>query len=33
MVLINGSTLRRSLRKGLMSVQPFSKIVRGLKKL
>ncbi len=33
MVLINGGPLQRSLRKGLMSVQPFSKILRGLKKL
>jgi phthiodiolone/phenolphthiodiolone dimycocerosates ketoreductase len=32
-VLGNASLLQRSLRKGLMSVQPFSKIVRGLKKL
>ena len=32
-VLANVSLLQRSLRKGLMSVQPFSKIVRGLKKL
>jgi phthiodiolone/phenolphthiodiolone dimycocerosates ketoreductase len=33
MVLGNASLLQRSLRKVLMSVQPFSKIVRGLKKL
>ena len=33
MVLANVSILQRSLRKGLMSVQPFNKIVRGLKKL
>jgi phthiodiolone/phenolphthiodiolone dimycocerosates ketoreductase len=32
-VVINGGTLQRSLRKALTSVQPFSKIVRGLKKL
>ena len=33
MVLANASFMQRSLRKGLMSVQPFNKIVRGLKKL
>jgi phthiodiolone/phenolphthiodiolone dimycocerosates ketoreductase len=33
MVLTNGGPLQRSLRKGLLSVQPFSKIIRGLKKL
>jgi len=33
MVLINASFMQRSLRKGLTSVQPFNKIVRGLKKL
>jgi hypothetical protein len=33
MVLVNGGPLQRSLRKGLLSVQPFGKIVRGLKKL
>jgi phthiodiolone/phenolphthiodiolone dimycocerosates ketoreductase len=33
MVVVNVSFLQRSLRKGLMSVQPFNKIVRGLKKL
>jgi phthiodiolone/phenolphthiodiolone dimycocerosates ketoreductase len=33
MVLLNAGPLQRSLRKGLMSVQPFTKIVRGLKKL
>jgi phthiodiolone/phenolphthiodiolone dimycocerosates ketoreductase len=33
LVLINAGPLQRSLRKGLMSLQPFSKIVRGLKKL
>jgi phthiodiolone/phenolphthiodiolone dimycocerosates ketoreductase len=33
LVLANVSLLQRSLRKGLMSVQAFSKIVRGLKKL
>ena len=33
MVLVNGGPLQRSLRKGLMSMQPFNKIVRGLKKL
>ena len=33
LVVINLSFLQRSFRKGLMSVQPFNKIVRGLKKL
>ena len=33
MVLINGGPLQRSLRKGLASVQPFNKIIRGLKRL
>jgi phthiodiolone/phenolphthiodiolone dimycocerosates ketoreductase len=33
MVLINASTLQRSLRKGLASVQPWNKIIRGLKRL
>jgi phthiodiolone/phenolphthiodiolone dimycocerosates ketoreductase len=33
MVLINAGPLQRSLRKGLMSLPAFSKIVRGLKKL
>jgi phthiodiolone/phenolphthiodiolone dimycocerosates ketoreductase len=33
MVVINMSFMQRSLRKGLMSVQPFNKMVRGLKKL
>ena len=33
MVLVNMSVFQRSLRKGLTSVQPFNKIVRGLKKL
>lgn len=33
MVVLNVSFMQRSLRKGLMSVQPYSKIVRGLKKL
>jgi phthiodiolone/phenolphthiodiolone dimycocerosates ketoreductase len=32
-VLTNGGPLQRSLRKGLLSMQPFSKIIRGLKKL
>ena len=32
MVLINGGPLQRSLRKGLASVQPFNKIIRGLKR-
>jgi phthiodiolone/phenolphthiodiolone dimycocerosates ketoreductase len=32
MVVINLSFMQRSLRKGLMSVQPFNKIVQGLKK-
>jgi phthiodiolone/phenolphthiodiolone dimycocerosates ketoreductase len=33
MVLTNGGPLQRSLRKGLLSMQPFGKIIRGLKKL
>jgi phthiodiolone/phenolphthiodiolone dimycocerosates ketoreductase len=33
MVLVNMSVMQRSLRKGLTSVQPFNKVVRGLKKL
>ena len=33
MVLANLSILHRSLRKGLTSVQPFNKIIRGLKRL
>jgi phthiodiolone/phenolphthiodiolone dimycocerosates ketoreductase len=33
MVLTNGGPLQRSLRNGLMSMQPFNKIIRGLKKL
>jgi len=33
MVLINASPLQRSLRKGLASVQPLNKIIRGLKRL
>lgn len=33
MVLMNYSPLQRRLRKGLASVQPFYKIVRGLKRL
>jgi phthiodiolone/phenolphthiodiolone dimycocerosates ketoreductase len=33
MVLVNVSLLQRSLRKGLMSMQPFNKIVRGVKRL
>jgi phthiodiolone/phenolphthiodiolone dimycocerosates ketoreductase len=33
MVLVNASVLQRSLRKGMTSVTPFNKIVRGLKKL
>jgi phthiodiolone/phenolphthiodiolone dimycocerosates ketoreductase len=32
-VLTNGGPLQRSLRKGLLSMQSFNKIVRGLKKL
>ena len=32
-VLANASFMQRSLRKGLTSVQPFNKIVRGLKRL
>jgi hypothetical protein len=32
-VLINGGPLQRSLRKGLASLRPFNKIIRGLKKL
>jgi hypothetical protein len=31
--LVNGGPLQRSLRKGLLAVQPFGKIVRALKKL
>jgi hypothetical protein len=31
-VVANVSILQRNLRKGLMSQQPFNKIVRGLKK-
>ena len=33
MVIANVSVMQRSLRKGLTSVMPFNKIVRGLKKL
>ncbi len=33
MVLMNLSVFHRSLRKGLASIQPFNKIIRGLKKL
>jgi phthiodiolone/phenolphthiodiolone dimycocerosates ketoreductase len=33
MVLINAGPLQRSLRKGLASVQPLNKIIRGLKRL
>jgi phthiodiolone/phenolphthiodiolone dimycocerosates ketoreductase len=33
MVLTNAGPLQRSLRKGLLSMQPFSKIIRGLKQL
>src|SRR5271154_3433380 len=33
MVLINASPLQRSLRKGLASIQPLNKIIRGLKRL
>ena len=33
MVLVNGGPLQRSLRKGLASVQPSNKIIRGLKRL
>jgi len=33
MVLINAGPLQRSLRKGLASIQPFNKIIRGLKRL
>ena len=33
MVLINADPLQRSLRKGLASVQPVNKIIRGLKRL
>ncbi|MGO9509034.1 MAG: hypothetical protein ACLPXZ_17440 [Mycobacterium sp.] len=33
MVIINGSFLQRSLRKGLASAMPFNTIIRGLKKL
>ena len=32
-VLTNGGPLQRSLRKALLSMQPFNKIIRGLKKL
>lgn len=32
-VIINGSFLQRSLRKGLASSMPFNTIIRGLKKL
>jgi phthiodiolone/phenolphthiodiolone dimycocerosates ketoreductase len=33
MVVLNLSFAQRSLRKGVMPVPPFNKIVRGLKKL
>lgn len=33
MVVINASFMQRSLRKGVMALLPFNKIVRGLKKL
>jgi phthiodiolone/phenolphthiodiolone dimycocerosates ketoreductase len=33
LVIVNVSLLQRSLRKGLASVVPFNKVVRGLKKL
>ena len=33
MVLVTGGPLQRSLRKGLASVQPLNKIIRGLKRL
>ena len=33
MVLINASPLQRRLRKGLASIQPLNKIIRGLKRL
>ena len=33
MVIVNASVMQRSLRKGLTSVLPFNKIVRGLRKL
>jgi len=33
MVLINGGPLQRSLRKGLASLRPFNKIIRGIKRL
>ncbi len=33
MVLINAGPLQRSLRKGLASLQPLNKIIRGLKRL
>jgi phthiodiolone/phenolphthiodiolone dimycocerosates ketoreductase len=33
MVLINAGPLQRSLRTGLASVQPLTKIIRGLKRL
>lgn len=32
-VLINASVMQRSLRKGVASVMPFNKIIRGIKKL
>jgi phthiodiolone/phenolphthiodiolone dimycocerosates ketoreductase len=32
-VLVNAGPLQRSLRKGLATVQPFNKIIRGLKRL
>jgi hypothetical protein len=33
MVLVNAGPLQRSLRKGLLSLQPFNEVARGLKKL
>jgi phthiodiolone/phenolphthiodiolone dimycocerosates ketoreductase len=33
LVIVNASVMQRSLRKGLASVMPFNKIVRGLRKL
>jgi phthiodiolone/phenolphthiodiolone dimycocerosates ketoreductase len=33
MVIINASVMQRSLRKGVASVMPFNKIIRGIKKL
>jgi phthiodiolone/phenolphthiodiolone dimycocerosates ketoreductase len=33
LVLVNAGPLQRSLRKGLASIQPFNKIIRGLKRL